>query len=491
MAPLLGHEPDDIDQPPAKKARLDPPVNAFARAPDTAFEDSDDEDLYADDVGTTTPVKNETKLYIDSSSQPARTPAPPSTTFSIPGLGLSPSYPKKPQHLQHKGDAEIAEEPGSTGVGEASAQPSVGQAASPSAHIKARSLPSPAGSSVNDPARATSSASSPGVISIPGLGLSSAAGDVWQTSTDNQAEPFKAGTRPSQDTKNGFNQVPVESTHLDAKVDAGFLEAAHSNKNDKDAEWQYDSSDAEPGSSDTSSDSSDDSDSEAEGDYPLLDPAEQARILMRGDADGEGGGPSGQLRSANERAEQYSLPEVHLPEDARIVELGQVESIVDVIVVIKSTVSMREKALDQGSVLFLSDRSVLGAVAEPFFKPEDPRYAVGFPTPSHIPTTVFKGTKVYYADVQDERITKYVFNQNLRNMKYSDASNIHDEEGGDVEFSDDEAEAEYKRNMKQAKAAGRQNRRDQASGSSAPTNQQKYRGALNYDDDGADDEGEQ
>lgn len=46
--------------------------------------------------------------------------------------------------------------------------------------------------------------------------------------------------------------------------------------------------------------------------------------------------------------------------------------------------------------------------------------------------------------------SKYVFTRDLVKFKGSDASNLHDEEVGEneLEFSDDEAEAEYKRRRK-------------------------------------------
>lgn len=57
------------------------------------------------------------------------------------------------------------------------------------------------------------------------------------------------------------------------------------------------------------------------------------------------------------------------------------------------------------------------------------------------------GKQVYYAP----HLSSFVFTRDLRKMKGSDASNLWDEEVGaaEMEWSDDEAEKEYKRNTKE------------------------------------------
>jgi H/ACA ribonucleoprotein complex non-core subunit NAF1 len=116
------------------------------------------------------------------------------------------------------------------------------------------------------------------------------------------------------------------------------------------------------------------------------------------------------------------------------------------------------------------------------------------------------GTKVFYVDSH----STFVFTQPLKNMKGTDASNIHDEEVGEdeLEFSDDEKEAEYKRLKKLAKRGGRgglsrsafnedramrdfdarghDSRHTFANGSDVP--QQQYGGGMNYDDGDVQDE---
>ncbi|KIW65863.1 hypothetical protein PV04_08081 [Phialophora macrospora] len=231
------------------------------------------------------------------------------------------------------------------------------------------------------------------------------------------------------------------------------------------AEWEIDSSPYESSSdSDTSSDDSsseEDSDNDADGDYAMLDPEEAARILMQGDggSDDEGEGSRkkeiGPLRTANERVEEViPKPDIIVTDDMKIEELGTVEFVVESTVVIKAKTSGEYRVLEAGSLICLHDRSVVGVVADLIGRVEEPRYTIRFTNDDAIKEAGLwqSGTTVYY--VPDH--STFVFTLPLKTIKGSDASNFHDEEVGDdeMEFSDDEAEAEHKRQLK-AKRQGR------------------------------------
>jgi len=225
---------------------------------------------------------------------------------------------------------------------------------------------------------------------------------------------------------------------------------------DEHPEWEVDSSPIESSSDDSSSDDSSDEESE-EGDnaYKLLSPEEQARILMEGDggSDDEGGGkakgPGTQLRTKNEVPDVIvPKPDVVITADMPIVEVGNVEHIVENVLVIKAKISGENRALESGSVLCLEDRSVIGVVAEILGPVQKPLYSVMFTNAGEIAEAGLSlGTRVFYS----EKHSTFVFTQALKAYKGSDASNLHDEEVGDeeMEFSDDEAEAEHKRRVKQ------------------------------------------
>jgi len=236
-------------------------------------------------------------------------------------------------------------------------------------------------------------------------------------------------------------------------------------------EWEIDSSPIESSSDDSSSDdSSSDESEEGENAYKLLSPEEQARILMAGDggSDDEGEKPKGsggQLRTKNEVPEEViPKPDVTITPEMRITELGSVETIVDNILLIKAKTSGEYKVLETGSVLCLEDRSVIGVIAETLGRVQQPLYSVLFTNAVELTGAgLALGTKVFYS----EQHSTYVFTQNLKAYKGSDASNLHDEEVGDeeMEFSDDEAEAEHKRRVKQKKLEKRGGKTQQNGGS--------------------------
>ena len=230
-------------------------------------------------------------------------------------------------------------------------------------------------------------------------------------------------------------------------------------------QWELDSSpyvsssDSDSFSDDSSSE--EDSDDDEDGDYAMLDPEEAARILMQGDggSDDEGDGirkkEGGLLRTANERLEEViPKPDIVVTEDMKIEELGNVELVVESTVVIKAKTSGEYQVLEPGSLICLKDRSVVGVVADLIGRVEEPRYTIRFTNDDDIREACLSetGTTVYY--VPDH--STFVFTLPLKAVKGSDASNFHDEEVGaeEMEFSDDEAEAEHKRQMK-AKRQGR------------------------------------
>ncbi|KAG2415151.1 hypothetical protein HFD88_006342 [Aspergillus terreus] len=256
-------------------------------------------------------------------------------------------------------------------------------------------------------------------------------------------------------------------------------------------EWEIDSSPYE--SSDSSStDSSDDSDDDDE-DYEILSPEEQARILMQAelgsDDEGEGKGKSGGLiKSANELPEEAPpIPEITITPEMKIVLLGHVEAIVENTILIAANTSGEYQVLEMGSLLCHEDRRVAGVVSETLGRVENPLYAVRYPSAAAVEEHgISKGKVIYYV----EEHSTFVFTQPLKGMKGSDASNFHDEEiaEDEVEFSDDEAEAEYKRKLKQKRQEKKEARGDGPKARRGPPGPSKLgQSELNYDDNAAED----
>ncbi|KAK4889943.1 hypothetical protein LTR27_011273 [Elasticomyces elasticus] len=287
-----------------------------------------------------------------------------------------------------------------------------------------------------------------------------------------------------------------------AKNDPEFMAAAKAAKDDPKSEWQFDSSDAESKIDISSSDSSDsDSDSDDGEAYQMLDAATAAKILMQGEGDDDdkpkkgGGNVDNQPRTVNEMKEVVvPKPDVVVTEDMKITLLGTVERAVENTILIKGVTSGEFRVLEYGSLLCTQDRKVIGVVGETIGRVQQPYYSVSFTNMEDIKATlapvvavaelpsppVFEGVEgaelepveaekseqeVAKVDVNVEGVqifyvdshSTFVFTQPLKGLKGTDASNIHDEEVAEeeMEFSDDEAEAEYKRMKKAAKRGGR------------------------------------
>ncbi|KAI4200361.1 MAG: hypothetical protein LQ350_004009 [Teloschistes chrysophthalmus] len=264
---------------------------------------------------------------------------------------------------------------------------------------------------------------------------------------------------------------PEKTQTLEAEPGKSSNEVDEGSKNNGEAEFELDSSPIES-SSESESDSS--SSSSGDSDYEMLDPEEEARRLMQEDGGSEDEGKGGRsaaepLRTLNEKPEEIiPKPQIEVTPAMSTLELGNVEHIVEASILIKATRSGESRALETGSLLCLGDRSVIGVVAEILGQVQQPYYSVRFTNPAAIAETgISKGTPIFYV----EQHSSYVFTQNLKALKGSDASNMHDEEVGDdeMEFSDDEAEAEYKRRMKQEKLARKGGRGGREDGLSKPS----------------------
>ena len=293
-------------------------------------------------------------------------------------------------------------------------------------------------------------------------GLSSADGPTNANDNVNvSVKPDEVADAPAEEPPQNKDQDG--ELQQKPEQDPEFLEAAAAQKDNPQAEWQFNSSDAESDSdSDSSSDdSSDDSDSASEGGYELLDAATAAKMLMAGDGeDGEDkkgikDGESNQPRTANEVKDVViTKPDVIVTEDMKITFLGYIDLSAGNIVLIKAATHGEYQVLEAGSVLCKENREVIGAVADTLGKVPEPIYSVAFTNEKELKEAELGfGSKVYYVDSH----STFVFTQPLKNLKGTDASNIHDEEVGEdeAEFSDDEKEAEYKRQKKLAKRGGR------------------------------------
>ncbi|KAI1274284.1 Gar1/Naf1 RNA binding region-domain-containing protein [Xylaria sp. FL0933] len=292
------------------------------------------------------------------------------------------------------------------------------------------------------------------------------------------------------ETNDAAASQPENTTQTSGPLEEGGVDGDAQGEH---PEWEVDSSPYESSSDSSSSDDSDD-DSDDEKDYTILGPEETARILMEmdggsddeGDGKGKSGGP-GTVRTKNELPEAIiPRPEVEIKPEMEIVELGTIEHFVGNTAVIKANTTGEYQVLDTGSVLCLEDRTVIAALADVIAAVREPRYTACFASEEEIKSFGLEtGTKIFYPPA----LASLGLTQVLKANKGTDASNWHDEEVAEdeIEFSDDEKEAEYKRQLKAKKrgarggrdgAASRGGRNDAtATGTSAAPN------GLKYDDD--------
>jgi H/ACA ribonucleoprotein complex non-core subunit NAF1 len=354
-----------------------------------------------------------------------------------------------------------------------------------------------------DDAKTISVPSSPSVTHA----LEAAINGILSSTSQNGVNLQQQNTiHPEQETKNpdqelnslsavaGAEESAMENPEM--SDDRSQQDDAHVEQENGHPEWEVDSSPYES-SSESSSDSSSDEDSEDEGGYELLGIEETARLLMATDGDGEGDGDGtgkaknsvSVLRTKNEVPDEVMpKPDVTITPDMKIELLGHIMAVVENTIVIQSQGTGEYQVLDSGSVLCKEDRTVIGALAEILGNVRSPMYTVGFPTEEEIGELgLAVGTPIFFSVEH----ANYVFTQALKEAKGTDASNLHDEEvaADEMEFSDDEKEAEYKRQQKLKKRGGKNGRggRDQhgqrrASNSTELTNMASGAG-LNYDDD--------
>ena len=483
---------EDLERP-AKRARFDEPEGD---APGSPVDDMDD-DFYDTPPAKPSPLSMDAEGALLSSSGHAFAPSSPSA-LQLPGLGLLSHPPQQDTSAQvtqiiddDLEDGELSDsvslydhaKPAEAGL-DAALQSELGAVTAAPMHVLGASGDNMALSNE----AILSGRPSLRMTSVPLANLQSAG----------QSHLRQASTKIEND-ESTVEPLAGDNTVDEPVVDdaeAQFLRAGTENKGRKEAEWEIDSEGSNSSSNSSSDNSSSDSDDEAGSDEgELLDPEEQVRRLMMEALDESSASVTAKVKTLNEVAEEYKKPDIQITNETKITQLGEVESVVDNLVLIKANTSGDYQVLEADSALCLGDRTVIGKVAETIGRVQDPRYTIGFSDPSEIETlAITKGTLVYYIDEH----SKFVYTEPLKGLKGTDASNLYDEEANEVEFSDDEKEAEHKRKQKEAKKAKTEANRDPLEGAPrmpasdrpAASHPGQYQGGgLNYGSDDDEDLG--
>ncbi|GEM07051.1 snoRNP assembly factor Naf1 [Rhodotorula toruloides] len=136
-----------------------------------------------------------------------------------------------------------------------------------------------------------------------------------------------------------------------------------------------------------------------------------------------------------------------LDENVELAKFGKVESVIENVVVVKADTGGDWRVLDEGTVVCWEDRTVVGTIFETFGSVQQPFYSIRFPSSAPPDRSIFTISRpVFYSP----NLASFVFTRDLRHIKGSDASNIWDEEvaAHEIEFSDDEEEAEHRKRIK-------------------------------------------
>ncbi|RLN89351.1 hypothetical protein BBJ28_00018209 [Nothophytophthora sp. Chile5] len=184
------------------------------------------------------------------------------------------------------------------------------------------------------------------------------------------------------------------------------------------------------------------------------DEDEEDRDKLRADIEAamekEDAKSAGPLKTVNEvSALPVREPNVELTADCPIAHCGSIlnASVPGLMLTIKS--NPNTQPLDEGSVLCLEDRTVLGCVDEVFGPVLMPMYVVRFESAAKMPEKALANAAVFYATEH----TTYIVPEEIKD-KGTDASNIFDEETDETVFSDDEAEAAAKRGNRKRNRGG-------------------------------------
>ncbi|KAJ0976063.1 hypothetical protein J5N97_018028 [Dioscorea zingiberensis] len=159
----------------------------------------------------------------------------------------------------------------------------------------------------------------------------------------------------------------------------------------------------------------------------------------------------GPIKSKNEIEDLPPVPrvEVCLELHHQTSPVGVISSIMGNRVIVEG--SEKHNPLSEGSILWITEtRSPLGMVDEIFGPVKNPYYIVRYNSDTEVPGGVKEGTKVSFV----LEFANHVLNDKDVYKKGYDASGENDEEiTGEVEFSDDEKEAEYRKSLQQTKRA--------------------------------------
>ncbi|CAA0825104.1 nuclear assembly factor 1 [Striga hermonthica] len=254
-----------------------------------------------------------------------------------------------------------------------------------------------------------------------------------------------------------------ESTFIDGGVKAKLENEANGDENENCGDGDVkseggvssSSSSASSSGSDSSSCSSDDEDGNGEKKVMSRLEVEEGEIVLADDVDemvawsDNEDGVVGPIVSKNELKVLPPVPPVNVTLETHheTLPVGVILSIVGAQVIVEGL--EKHNPLNEGSILWVTKtRLPLGIIDEIFGPVKNPYYIVRYNSESEVPAGIELGTLISFV----EEFANHVLNDKSLYQKGYDASGENDEELSDeLEFSDDEKEAEYRKMLKMKK----------------------------------------
>ncbi|KAI3431398.1 hypothetical protein D9Q98_004451 [Chlorella vulgaris] len=253
----------------------------------------------------------------------------------------------------------------------------------------------------------------------------------------------------------GGDQHPAVTVHLlpagcgrAAAAAAGAAEMA--GEVAADSSYDSDSSDSDSSGSDSAASSESEEDAEPldlienYADIKKMIDGMDADADLDGGGDGGGGGNDGAHRAEQELVGAMPLPslaDLQLAPDEPVQVAGMVQSMLEGMIVVKAHTGSR--ALSEGCVLVLEDRTPIGCIEEIFGPVVSPFYALRYGGAQPMPAALQQGATVCSVD----RLADFVLPEELR-VRGQDVGGEEEEEADlEAQFSDDEAEAAHRRKL--------------------------------------------
>ncbi|KAK0505712.1 Gar1/Naf1 RNA binding region-domain-containing protein [Armillaria luteobubalina] len=268
------------------------------------------------------------------------------------------------------------------------------------------------------------------------------------------SNPSKVSLPPAQaaplDSDEDIASSGSEYASEDEIVDVLIVKEEDEVKMDNEVEKDASTKQAQAPSSIEPKDSESDADSES--DDSSSSEEDEPQVRLRKGCDDEDGEPGLSTESQSYFTSQHEVvdsnivvPEIEeIGADEGIEVLGEIVNIMDKAVIIRGRPSSH--VLDSETLLVFDDRKVLGYIYETFGPTAQPLYQVKFNSTFPLDTDKIRlARQVFHVPGR----SRFVAVDSIR-IKGSDASNLYDEEPAvhELEFSDDEAEAAHKRDLK-------------------------------------------